>query len=334
MFRWYCCTSISSSFDILHENHTVRSNLLINIQTMAKKTLTILDGSWFVFRAYYGMPPLEDSQWRPVQAIFGFFRLLLVLLRQKPEYFVIAWDSPAQTLRSAGDEAYKANRIKLPDEFKYQMRSIKELVWLCNIPFLEVPWYEADDIIWTLARQQQKTLDRDVNIKVVSSDKDLKQLLKPWVVVRDDMKREETNEELFKIKHGFDPLLIVDYLALVGDSADNIKGVAGIGKKWAEKLIQTYGWLDDIYAHIDEMSWATKQKLIDGKEEAYRCKQMIALMEVPSCVDLALQQFDLSPDFDLLNTVLIDDWDFPKLQKAITELKNEYKGGTQLWLFG
>ncbi len=215
------------------------------------------------------------------------------------------------------------------------MWSIKELVWLCNIPFLEVPGYEADDIIGTLVKNEQSSTDAwELKIKVVSSDKDLKQLLKPGVLVWDDMKHEETNEELFRIKHWFGPLLIVDFLALVWDSADNIKWVAGIGKKWAEKLIQTYGSIEQIYENLDKITWSTKQKLIDGKEEAYRCKEMIALMEVPSCVNLDREQFTFNPDFDLMIKVLIDDWNFPKLQKAITELKNEYKWGTQLGLFG
>lgn len=305
---------------------------------MNKKITMILDGSGFVFRAYYGMPPLEDEQGRPVQAVFGFFRLLFVLLKQKPDCFLIARDSPAQTLRSASDESYKANRVKLPDEFKYQMWSIKELVKLCGIPFLEVPGYEADDIIGTMVENltgATSIVEWDVwKTTVVSSDKDLKQLIRPWVVVWDDMKREETNEELFKIQHGFDPIHIVDYLAMVGDSADNIKWVPGIGKKWAEKLVQTYGWLDEIYAHLDQITGSTKQKLIDGKDEAFRCKEMIALMEVPSCKSFDISSSQLSLDFDLLSRVLIDDRQFPKLAKSIQELKNTYAGGTQLGLFG
>lgn len=295
-----------------------------------KKTCIILDGSWFVFRAYYGMPPQEDEQGRPVQAIFGFFRMLFKLMQQKPEYFVIARDSPKRTIRKEKFEEYKANRTKLPDEFKYQMWSIKNIVEQCNIPYLERPGYEADDIIGTLAKQ----CEDNIHYKVVSSDKDLKQLITDNVSIYDGLKDEETNLERFRFDFGYEPPLIVDYLSLVGDASDNIKGVMGIWAKGAEKLVKQYGSLDDIYAHLDEITGATHTKLKQWKESAYHSKELIQLMDVPDLDCYNLESTKMKLDFSHIQSVLIEERKFDRLSKSIKELKKEVDGGVQLGLFG
>lgn len=297
-----------------------------------KKTFIILDWSWFVFRAYYGMPSLHDDQWRPVQAIYWFFRMLFHLLKQKPDYFLIAWDSPKQTIRKQEFEEYKANRTKLPNEFKFQMWSIKTLVDQCWFSCLEVPWYEADDIIWTLTNNT--TDEEDMICKIVSSDKDLKQLINNHVVVYDWLKDEETNYERFKIDFGYEPPLIVDYLSLVWDASDNIKWVMGIWAKWAARLVKEYGWLDEIYENIEHITGATKDKLIQGKESAYQSKKLIKLMDVPSAWGYDHTEASLELDFDHLKKILVEEWKFTGLQKVLKELKNEIQGGTQLGLFG
>ncbi len=301
-----------------------------------KKTFTILDGSWFVFRAYYGMPPLEDEQWRPVQAIFGFFRMLFKLMQQKPDYFAIARDSPQQTIRKEQFSEYKANRTKLPDEFKYQMWSIKKIVEECNIPFFEAPGYEADDIIGTLVNPNPvlSGAQGDLCYKIVSSDKDLKQLITENITVYDGMKDEETNLERFRLEYDYEPLLIVDFLSLVWDASDNIKWVPGIGKKWAEKLVKQYGDLDNIYAHLDEITWSTKTKLEDWKTDAYNSKALIQLMAVPTLTKVDVENTKFSLDFSHMESVLVDKRKFSRLQKSIKELKKEVDGGKQLGLFG
>jgi len=222
------------------------------------KKLFILDGSGYVFRAYYGLPELHDKDGHNVNAIFGFFRMLFRLREQKPDYFVIAWDAPVKTVRKEMDENYKANRTKMPDEFKRQMGMIKELVAQLKIPAEEIPWFEADDIIGTLAdsKKLQDSHESTFGIQIVSSDKDLKQLVREGeVTIYDAMKNLTTTEKNFKEEYGFDPILMIDYLALVGDSADNIPGVRWIGKKWAMKLIQDRWDIDSIYKNIEKISW-------------------------------------------------------------------------------
>ena len=140
------------------------------------KKLFVLDGSGYVFRAYYGLPELHDTDGHNVNAIFGFFRMLFKLRQDKPDYFMIARDAPMKTVRKEMDENYKANRTSMPDEFKRQMGMIKELVAQLGIPAEEMPGFEADDIIGTVA---WKIGDPgDVGVQIVSSDKDLKQLVK------------------------------------------------------------------------------------------------------------------------------------------------------------
>lgn len=188
------------------------------------KQVYILDGSGYVFRAFYGLPVLTNDDGQQVHAVYGFFRALFRLLERKPHYFCIAWDSPMQTIRKDTFEAYKANRITQPDEFKRQIRAIKRIVEELQIPFLETPGYEADDIIASLVKPR----DPELHYTIVSSDKDLKQLLSTNIVQYDAMKEKTTDVQLFEEEFGFKPEQMIDYLALIGDSSDNVPGVPGI----------------------------------------------------------------------------------------------------------
>lgn len=296
-----------------------------------KKQLYLLDWSWYVFRAYYWMPPLTDSEWRNVNAVYGFFRMLFKLRQRKPEKFLIAWDAKAKTKRKEQYEDYKANRTKMPNEFHYQMWLIKQLVEEIWISALEMPWYEADDIIGTLAKSEAQ--HQDVSIVIVSSDKDLKQLVTDRVVMFDAMKEIETTPQSFLHEHGYQASLIVDYLSLVGDASDNISGVRGIGKKWASELVKKYGDLDGIYANIEHITGATKQKLIDGKEAAYHSKWLIELMDVPEIHELKIP-WSVTFDFKRMEDILVKTHGFTSLQKLIDQLKKQWQGGEQLGLFG
>ncbi len=136
---------------------------------------------------------------------------------------MIARDAPTRTARKEINEEYKSNRVSMPDEFQWQMTMIKELVAQLQIPSLEMPGFEADDIIATVAKTYQKR--NDMNVKIVSSDKDLKQLITDGVVMFDAMKNITTDQKSFQQEYGFHPSSMLDYLTLVGDSSDNIKGV-------------------------------------------------------------------------------------------------------------
>ena len=219
----------------------------------------------------------------------------------------------------------------MPDEFHYQMKLIKQLVEDIGIQALEVPWYEADDIIWTLAKSEAQ--HEEVSVVIVSSDKDLKQLVTDRVMMFDAMKEIETTPQSFIAKHGYQPESIVDYLSLVGDASDNIKGVRWIGKMWASDLIKKYGTLDVIYDHIEEITGAIKQKLIDGKEDAYTSKELIQLMDVPEIHDMHIPR-SCTLDFTKMKQVLVDQHGFSSLEKLIEQLRKQRMWGEQLGLFG
>ncbi len=296
------------------------------------RRLDVLDWSWYVFRAYYWFPELTDKDWHNVNAIYGFFRMLFKLWQRKPHEFVIAWDSPKRTIRKEKFEEYKANRVKMPDDFKWQMRMIKDIVDELNIPFLEMPWYEADDIIATIVEQEIGEWSFEKWVCIVSSDKDLKQLLRDWVVQFDAMKVLETNTKSFTQEHWFGPTLLLDYLSLLGDASDNIPWVMGIGKKWAQKLVSTYWNLDSIYAAIDEITWVTKQKLIDWKESAYLSKELVTLMHVPD-IKAKHDEWSCNYDFEKMKSVLVDKYWFTSLEKILIDLKKQRQWWEQHSLF-
>lgn len=257
--------------------------------------------------------------------------MLFKLRQRKPEKFLIAWDARAKTKRKEQYEEYKANRTKMPNEFHYQMQLIKQLVEEIWISALEMPWYEADDIIGTLA--QSEIQHEDVGVVIVSSDKDLKQLVTDRVMMFDAMKDIETTPDSFFHANWYEAPLIVDYLSLVGDASDNISGVRWIGKKWASELVKKYGGLNNIYAHIEEITGAIKQKLIDGKEAAYHSKWLIELMDVPEIHDMEIP-WSVTFDFARMEEVLVKKHGFTSLQKLIDGLKKQRQGGEQLGLFG
>ncbi len=222
------------------------------------KTFSIIDGSWFLFRAWYAFPPLNGSQGQNQNVIYGFIRMMLKLLLEQPEYFVIAWDSPVKTKRHEQYSDYKAHRKKLEDEFRQQIPQVLALVEELGIPNIVAPWYEADDTIATLVKAHQG--NSDLLIQVFSSDKDLKQFLCENVVITDSSKNQMTRLGDFEREFGFAPSSIVDYLALLGDSADNIKGVAWIGEKKSLRTHQDL-WNDREYlcSHWWDQTWYKRQ---------------------------------------------------------------------------
>ena len=295
------------------------------------KTLSLVDGSGFLFRAWYAFPPMINAQGQNQNVIYGSIRMMLKLLFEQPEYFVICWDSPVKTKRKEKYEAYKANRTKLEDEFKAQIPLVMELVSELGIPTVTAPGYEADDSIGTLATLHQQ--NPDLLVQVFSSDKDLKQLLAPNLIVTDPLKHITTRIPDFEKEFGFAPVSIVDYLALIGDAADNVKGVAGIGPKKASDLIKKYGTIEQIYTHLDEIQGEIKEKLINWKEDAFFSKELILLMQVPELQAYPLEKMKLTIDFAKWEEILVQKRGFKNLQKILQEEKKKTEQPQQLGLF-
>jgi len=274
---------------------------------------------------------MTDKDGHNVNVVYWFFRMLMKIFQEKPDYLVITWDSPVKTLRHEEYPEYKANRKKMDDDFKNQIPVTKAIVDELWIPSLIVPTYEADDIIYTLAKKY--SVDKSMMIDIYSWDKDLKQLLDDNVFCIDAMKAIKTNTDVFIKEYGFEPKHILEYLALVGDSADNIKWIQWIWPKKASDLIQKYQTIDNIYAHIDEITGDVKQKLIDGKEDAYKSRGLIELKPIAEIEDTDLKSFALELDFPKYKKVLVEEYHFNSFEKTIDELKKKLQNPVQVGLF-
>ena len=263
-----------------------------------KDNLTIIDGKSVFYRGYYAMGHLSLPDGTPTGGVFGFATMLIEIIEKlEPEYIAVAWDKPKTNIRRRREiyADYKANRKPAPDDFYAQIPFLMELLEAFHIPLYEFDDYEADDIIGTLARKADA---KNVRVEIISGDLDMLQIVDNDIHMY-QLKRGFSDVQKFDIaaveeKYGLKKSQFLDLKSLKGDSSDNIPGVPGIGEKGAVNLLQTYGDLDNLYAHVDEIPGATGQKLKDGKELAYISKQ------------LAQIQFDAPVEFDPNGTKLAD----------------------------
>lgn len=282
-----------------------------------RKRLYIIDGYGLIYRSYFAFinRPLRDSEGKNVSALFGFFNTLLMLLRDyRPDYLVVAMDTQGPTFRHEMYEPYKANRDAAPPDLHEQVPRIIEVLEALGIPQISKQGVEADDIIATLSENAKRF---DIESIMVTGDKDLLQLVDSHTFALRPPKKGETSYRLFGEKEveeefGITASQIVDYLSLLGDSSDNVPGVSGIGEKGAVKLLQEYGDLDGIYAHLNSCAKGVRAKLEAGREMAALSRSLVALRDDIFQVD----SFD-TPEF-LVETVHYDQA-IPLLEKANTK---------------
>ena len=270
--------------------------------------LYLFDGSSYVYRAYYALPPLKTKDGFPTGAIYGFLRMLLAFLKEKkPAYAGIVFDAPKKTFRNTLFKEYKAQRRPTPDDLKRQIPVIKEVVKLLGIPVLEVEGYEADDVIATLAKRFS---DKGWEVVIYTPDKDMAQLLSlKGVKIVNPLTGEEITPEKVKEKFGVEPYQIPSYLALVGDKVDNIPGVEGIGAKRAVEILSVYPTVGEILENWENLKPSVKKYLSKvGKEEL---KKWLQLVELKTDVPLKVEGKDLK----------IRKMDFEKLKKRLEELE-------------
>jgi DNA polymerase I len=252
-----------------------------------KKTLFLIDGSSYLYRAFYALGRLTNSRGMPTQAIYGFAQMLFKVMREKkPDYLCVVFDPPGPTHRHEMFSAYKATRQKMPEDLIVQVPFIKELVRYHGIARLERDGYEADDVIATLTCWAAA---HDLQVVIVSGDKDLLQLVSdPRVCQWDSQKDHVFTEKGVAERFGVTPGQMVDYLALVGDSTDNIPGVKGVGEKTARQLLLTWKSLDEIFQHLDDISpGSLKAKLQSDRNSAYLSRDLVSLKcDVPISPDL------------------------------------------------
>lgn len=250
------------------------------------KKIVLVDGNNLLFRSYYATAYtgniMRNKEGFPTNGVYGFVNMInKIISDEKPEYMMVAFDI-GKTFRHEKYERYKDGRRETPDDLKVQFPVAKKILTAMGIKYLEYAGYEADDIIGTISMWCEK--DPEYEALIVSSDKDLLQLISDETVVK-LLKTKDyiwMDKKTFNDTYGFDPIHMIDLKALMGDSSDNIPGVKGIGEKGAIKLVSEYKTIDNIYENIDKIKGATQIKLIDGKEDAYYSKDLVTIYrEVP-----------------------------------------------------
>ena len=273
-----------------------------------RKTLYLIDGSSYIFRAFFGVrQQLSTSKGFPTNALYGFINMLQKVIREeKPDYLVVAFDSPDKTFRHKIYPNYKANRDAPPEELSRQFPYFEPLVKAYGLSSIRRPGFEADDIIGTLAKKgKQKGLE----IVIVSGDKDMMQLISPHIYMLDTMKNKKFMDKEVVEKFGVQADKVVEVMGLMGDSSDHIPGVAGVGPKTAAELIRKFGSIEALYKRIDEVEKKNvKEKLERDKENAFMSRELV-------CIDTAM---DLEFNSDLMKLGKVDS---AKLKKMFEEFE-------------
>jgi len=238
-------------------------------------SLYLIDGHNVLYRTFYGLPRLTAPDGTPTNVVLGTSRILLKILREENPYALAAvFDSPGPTQRHNLFPEYKANRLKVPEELLAQIPLVKEVIDALGVPRIEVPGAEADDIIGTLSRLAE---EKGMDVIIVSSDKDLYQLVSKKVRIRDGLKEKTVGEEEVRETFGVGPGQVADLLALAGDPSDNVPGVPGIGEKTASGLIREFGTVENLLAHTDRLKGKQREKIEQNAEMARLCRQLAVI---------------------------------------------------------
>ncbi|OGP61466.1 MAG: DNA polymerase I [Deltaproteobacteria bacterium RBG_13_49_15] len=286
-------------------------------ESKTKKTLYLIDGSAYIHRAYHAIRTLSNSRGLPTNAVFGFTRMIIKLVEdKKPSYIVVLFDAKGPTFRHRLYDDYKANRPPLPEELIVQIPYIKKITEAFNFKIIEMPGYEADDLIGTLARQAEES---GFDVIMVTGDKDFMQLVSEKSTIWDPMKEKSTNIGVILNEFGIPPEQLVDVMGLAGDASDNIPGVPGIGQKTAVSLIKRFRSLETLYEHIQEVSQARqRENLIRYKEQAFLSKKL-ATIDTQAPISFNPEQFQLQhPDRQQLAR-LFKALEFRQLQQVFPE---------------
>ncbi|MBC2694204.1 MAG: DNA polymerase I [Desulfobacteraceae bacterium] len=288
------------------------------------KTIYLIDGSAYIYRAYHAIRGLSNSKGFPTNAVLGFTKMLLKLIEDRnPEYAGMFFDVKGPTFRHEMFDAYKANRPPMPEDLSIQIPYIKDITKGFNIPVVEMSGYEADDLIGTLARKAE---DAGFSVIMVTGDKDFMQLVTKNSIVWDPMKEKTIDSDFIKNTYGLEPAQMVDVMGLSGDSADNIPGVPGIGPKTAVSLIKTFGSIELLYEQVDAIKKKKQhENLVRYKEQALLSRELVRINDnVP--LSFTPEDFKYrAPDSAVLSG-LFKKLEFRQLQQSVikrTDLSNK-----------
>ncbi|WP_440336770.1 DNA polymerase I [Mitsuokella multacida] len=267
-----------------------------------QKRFLVLDGSSLIFRAFYALPPdLSDSHGQPTGAIFGFSNMLTKLIaEQQPDLMALAFDKSRHTFRTERYADYKGTRDKTPEELLSQFPLLREFAANMGIPFLEKDNYEADDIIGTLATQAAA---EGYDVRVVTGDRDALQLVRPNLRVlltkKGISELKDYDTAAFEEEYGFEPLKLIDLKGLMGDTSDNIPGIPGVGPKTASKLLLAYGSVENVLAHVEDVSGKKlKERLMEYADQARLSKELATIeLHVPE-IEFVEADYRIQPDME------------------------------------
>ena len=283
----------------------------------------VIDGNSLINRAFYGLPMLRSLSGKPCNAIFGFVNMLLNMVEnEKPKYLACVFDAGKHTFRHDMYAEYKGTRNPTPEDLRSQITGLKELLKIMGVKVLEKPEIEADDIVGTLSRKF------DEEFVLISGDKDLLQLINNnttvWLTQKGISNVLKVDEQVLMDEFKLKPYQVIEMKSIMGDSSDNIPGVAGIGKIGAEKLIQQYDNLDNIYNNIDKLATGVKNKLIESKEMAYLSKKL-ATIKLDVEIDAELKDFEFNLPLNQEAYAVMKEYDF----KSLISKPNLFKSGEQ-----
>ena len=264
-------------------------------------TIYLIDGTAQIYRAFHAIQPLSTSTGFPTNAIVGFIRMLIKLIQdESPEYLGVTFDTGGVTFRHEMFEAYKAHRPETPAELKQQIPKIKEFVRLMNIPVYEMEGVEADDLLATLSKKAEA---EGINTVLVTSDKDLLQLVSDKIVTLSERmghKAIYTPEKVIE-KYGVRPDQIRDFLGLVGDTSDNIPGIEGIGPKTASELLQQFGTIEEILKHPDAVKNKKQRANLENGHDIALQSKALATVKTDVPIELNLNELQRkTPDYPAL----------------------------------
>jgi len=282
-----------------------------------KPTFCLIDGSGYIFRAFYALPPITRPDGVPVGAVYGFTKMLMGLIKENPcSHMLVLFDAKRKNFRNEIYPDYKANRKETPPELIPQFPLIRQATKAFSIPYMELEGYEADDLIATYARL---ATEQGFKTRIISADKDLMQLMNEDVRLYDPMKKKLLSETDVLEKFGVTPDKVVDVQALMGDSSDNIPGANGIGPKTAATLINEFGSLENLLGNLDKIPQEKRRVGLKNDAERVRISKQLATLDDHVPVSDYLDQFQLkTPDSNKINTFLLEN-NFKSLQSFIPD---------------
>jgi DNA polymerase-1 len=246
------------------------------------KKAIIIDGNSYAYRAYYAIKGLSSSKGVPTNAVYGFTRLIIKLLKDKPHFIAVAFDLPYPTFRHKEFKEYKIQRKPMPDDLIVQIPIIKNIIKSFNIPIFECEGYEADDVIATIANKL-----KNFDVFIYTGDKDMLQIVKENIKIVNIHKEGLIyDENKIKEKYKISPSQIPDLLSLLGDVSDNIPGIPGVGEKTAIELIQKYGNLEAIFEHINEITNSNLRESINKHKEQAQLAKSLAILKTDAPVEI------------------------------------------------